>query len=66
MTNHKSPMTNDKSMAQLSRVHPSAEGVVPPPTSYLHFVGVLFQKPKDVEHNAFLGHHMRDDGGMTH
>jgi hypothetical protein len=29
MTNHKSPITNDKSMAQFSRVHPSAEGGMP-------------------------------------
>ena len=28
MTNHKSAMTNDKSMAQFSKVHPGAEGVV--------------------------------------
>jgi hypothetical protein len=28
MTNNQSPMTNDKSMAQLSKVHPGAEGVV--------------------------------------
>jgi hypothetical protein len=37
-----------------------------PPIPYLHFVGVFFPKSKGVERNAFIRHHIRVDGGMTH